>query len=257
MKIQTKIERNFTVVHNEFLQDEKLGIAERGLLITMLSKPDNFDFSIKGLATFLPNGVDSIRTALKNLEQAGYLKRERMIEHGRIVDMVYTVSDCPVFSTEEEAEEVAMEQEPVSNRQCQKQHSEKPESENPNLEKQDLEKPMDLINKDKINTDKTNIDKANTDPVLCETEWVNYGLAVRLTKKQYEALCEKHGTVFAEECVRVLDNYKLATGKKYRSDYYAILNWVEERVEKQSRGKYGSVTNSPQESVYAQFVNQF
>ena len=72
-RMVNEMKKNFTVVHNQFLQDPELGIAERGLLMTMLSKPDSYDFSIKGLASLLPNGETAIRTALINLENSGIL----------------------------------------------------------------------------------------------------------------------------------------------------------------------------------------
>ena len=58
------------------LRDMRLGVTERGLLLTMLSLPDNWNFSIKGLSRILPDGCAKIGTALHNLEAAGYLVRE-------------------------------------------------------------------------------------------------------------------------------------------------------------------------------------
>ena len=70
-RMVNEMKKNFTVVHNQFLQDPELGIAERGLLMTMLSKPDSYDFSIKGLASLLPNGETVIRTNANNLSVIG------------------------------------------------------------------------------------------------------------------------------------------------------------------------------------------
>ncbi len=96
------MKNNFTVVHNHFLQDAELGIADRGLLMTMLSKSDSFDFSIKGLASLLPNGETAIRTALCNLEKLGYLRKERIKDKGKFVDVIYRIFDCPIFLDEDE-----------------------------------------------------------------------------------------------------------------------------------------------------------
>ena len=99
-KVKKKITSDFTIVHNKMLRDRNLGATERGVLMTMLSLPDNWDFSIKGLTCILPDGYTKISTALKNLETLHYLVRERVYCNGRIVDWDYTFSDEPMFGTE-------------------------------------------------------------------------------------------------------------------------------------------------------------
>ena len=69
--------KGFTVMARSFLYDRKLGIAERGVLGTALSRPANWRFSISGMAAVLPNGKDSIRTSVGKLETVGYLQREK------------------------------------------------------------------------------------------------------------------------------------------------------------------------------------
>lgn len=96
MILKKKIEDNFTSVHNAFLRDQNLSMTARGLLITMLSLKDDWNFSIKGLASILKaDGERRIASALKELENHEYLCRERKCseETGRVIDWVYTVSD--------------------------------------------------------------------------------------------------------------------------------------------------------------------
>jgi len=59
---------------------------------------------------------------------------------------------------------------------------------------------------------------------------------VSMTNAEYEKLVSTYGKDFANQCIVVLDNYKGANGKKYKSDYRAILNWVIDRV-KQDNSK--------------------
>ena len=99
-KVKKRITSDFTIVHNKMLRDRNLGATERGVLMTMLSLPDTWDFSIKGLTCILPDGYTKISTALKNLETLHYLVRERVYCNGRIVDWDYTFSDEPMFGTE-------------------------------------------------------------------------------------------------------------------------------------------------------------
>lgn len=53
---------------------------------------------------------------------------------------------------------------------------------------------------------------------------------VTMTNDEYDKLVIAYGKEFADQCVEVLDNYKGANGKTYKSDYRAILNWVVDKV---------------------------
>lgn len=99
-KLKKKITRDFTTIHNTMLRDMRLGATERGLLLTMLSLPDNWNFSIKGLCSILPDGYTKIATALKNIEKSGYLVRRRIYTDGKITDWEYLFSDEPMPDVE-------------------------------------------------------------------------------------------------------------------------------------------------------------
>ena len=99
-KLKKKITRDFTTVHNTMLRDMRLGATERGLLLTMLSLPDDWNFSIKGLCCILPDGYTKIATALKNIEKTGYLVRRRIYTDGKITDWEYLFSDEPMSDVE-------------------------------------------------------------------------------------------------------------------------------------------------------------
>ena len=89
--------KDYTIVDNSCLRDVNLDIAERGLLITMLSLPDNWDFSGKGLSSILPCGKTKIYSALKKLEIAGYLMRKRIYKDGRVADWEYYICGKAIF----------------------------------------------------------------------------------------------------------------------------------------------------------------
>ena len=55
-----------------------------------------------------------------------------------------------------------------------------------------------------------------------------------MTNAEYEKLVSTHGKEFADQCIEELDNYKGANGKKYASDYRAILNWVVDKVKQKN-----------------------
>lgn len=62
----------------------------------------------------------------------------------------------------------------------------------------------------------------------------NYSEFVKMTNEEYLKLVNEYGETFARKCIEILNNYKGANGKKYRSDYLAIRNWVIERAKKES-----------------------
>ncbi len=59
-----------------------------------------------------------------------------------------------------------------------------------------------------------------------ETEKIHFAEFVTMTNDEYEKLVVAHGKELADQCIQKLDNYKGSTGKKYKSDYRAILSWV-------------------------------
>lgn len=60
----------------------------------------------------------------------------------------------------------------------------------------------------------------------------HYAEAVTMTEEEYQKLTAQHSKAFVDKCIEILNNYKLSSGKTYKSDYHTILNWVIERVAK-------------------------
>ncbi len=141
--------KDFTVMSNYHLRDVELSLKAKGLLSLMLSLPEDWDYTTKGPACICKDDVDSITSALKELENHGYLTRQRTrYENGRLGDITYTIHEKPVG--QETGEEKRGIPEP-----------EKPERENPrqvNPEQAELkqEKPAQL------NTELSNTDGLNT-----------------------------------------------------------------------------------------------
>ena len=67
---------------------------------------------------------------------------------------------------------------------------------------------------------------------------VSYGDFVSMTEAEYQKLVDMHGREDAERMIEILNNYKGATGKKYKSDYLAILNWVVGRLAEEKARQY-------------------
>lgn len=69
--------RDFTVMSNHHLRNKNLSLRAKGLLSVMLSLPEEWDYTLKGLAHISKEGVDAIRSAIKELEKFGYIERHR------------------------------------------------------------------------------------------------------------------------------------------------------------------------------------
>nr|DAN31463.1 MAG TPA: Dna polymerase B [Bacteriophage sp.] len=91
MVMRTKKNKNYTVMGNYHLRDKELSLKAKGLLSIMLSLPDGWNFSTQGLTTLSSDGETAIRSALKELEQKGYLKRNKVRVNGKITDWEYVV----------------------------------------------------------------------------------------------------------------------------------------------------------------------
>jgi DNA-binding transcriptional MocR family regulator len=70
-------ESNWTQIRNEIIEDPRLTFKATAVLIFVLSKPDNWRTSTRHLASVKKEGIDAIRTAMSELESAGYIKRRR------------------------------------------------------------------------------------------------------------------------------------------------------------------------------------
>lgn len=74
-----RIERNknYTVMSNYHLRDKSISLKAKGLLSQMLSLPEEWDYTLSGLACINKESKDAIRTAVNELEQAGYIRRRQ------------------------------------------------------------------------------------------------------------------------------------------------------------------------------------
>ena len=86
----------YTVMSNYHLRDKNLSCKACGLLSKMLSLPDEWDYTIRGLAAICKDGENAIRTALLELEEYGYLKRIRhRDEFGKLMETEYIIYEQP------------------------------------------------------------------------------------------------------------------------------------------------------------------
>ena len=134
--------RDYTVMSNHHLRNTELSLKAKGLLSLMLSLPENWDYTTKGLAAICKDGIDSISSCIRELEKHGYIIRERMRnEKGQLTTIEYTILEQPKSAPLER---------------------EKPIRENPVLDIPARVEPIQE-NTAQLNTNKSNIKELNTD----------------------------------------------------------------------------------------------
>lgn len=86
---------NFSIMSNDHFQESEMSLKAKGLLSLMLSLPDSWSFSELGLTKLSKDGRDSVRSALKELEEFGYLERKQQRHNGAFSTTVYDIYETP------------------------------------------------------------------------------------------------------------------------------------------------------------------
>ena len=148
-----RVERNkgYTVMSNHHLRNKELTLKAKGLLSQMLSLPEDWDYTLAGLSYINRESIDAIRTAIWELEKAGYItRRQGRDDKGKMTAIEYTIYeqpqpppelDCPILENPTAANPVL---------------------ENPTTDKPTTENPMQL-NKEIQRTDLPKTDLSTTD----------------------------------------------------------------------------------------------
>ena len=137
--------RDYTVMSNHHLRNAGLSLKSKGLLSMMLSLPEDWNYTTRGLAKICKEGTDSIGSALKELERAGYIVRNRLRDSkGKIVDVEYVIYETP--------------HPPDTGQPCE----DDPDTACPDTENPDMDNPC-LENRPQLNKEKRNPEEQNTD----------------------------------------------------------------------------------------------
>lgn len=196
----------YTCISNDVFRSD-LSLKARGMLCTMLSLPNDWEFSENGLQAILKDGQTSIRSAIKELESAGFLSRTRARdENGRMEKCVWIVCDYPRF-------------------------------ENPNLVN------PNLGNEPQLSTKQQSTNKPTTKESKRETRH-KYGeyQNVLLSDSDMEKLKTEFPTDW-EERIERLSAYMASSGKSYKNHLATIRNWAR-RDRDANRGTVSRETSS-------------
>lgn len=114
--------KNYTVLSNYHFKEKDMSLKAKGLLSLMLSLPDSWNYTIKGLVTLSKDGKDSVMSALAELEEFRYLERKRTTDKkGRFTGIEYYIYEQPIPYSEnqnsdnQKAEEQDAENPPLLN----------------------------------------------------------------------------------------------------------------------------------------------
>ena len=147
-----RVERNtgYTVMSNHHLRNKELSLKAKGLLSQMLSLPEDWDYTLSGLSYINRESIDAIRTAVWELEKAGYItRRQGRDEKGKMTAIEYTIYEQP---QPPELEKPILENPTAGN----------PVLENPTTGNPTSENPMQII-KEEQKTNLSKKEKPNTD----------------------------------------------------------------------------------------------
>lgn len=140
--------RDYTVMSNHHLRNKQLSLKAKGLLSLMLSLPDEWDYTTKGLARICKESVDCVCGGVSELEEQGYLIRERIRKsNGQLGSVEYTILEQP--RQQEPKQEKPVQVNPILG--------------SPILEEPEQEKP-DQLNTKRVKKEITSTDSSNPIP---------------------------------------------------------------------------------------------
>ena len=156
--------KDYTVMSNYHLRDKSLSLKAKGLLSQILSLPEDWDYTLSGLSFINRESKDAIRSAVNELERAGYIERRQTTdEHGKFSVNEYIIHEQP-------AQEAPSSENPTTENPTAEPLSAYPSSENPTTGKPMTENPLSenptQQNIDIQITDKQNTDSSSTDSFL-------------------------------------------------------------------------------------------
>ena len=181
---------DYTVISNYHLREKGMSLKAKGLLTLMLSLPENWDYSISGLASICAENETAIKTGLNELKKFGYLRISKIFPNkkrgNKKIEYVYEIFEKPLKEDkrqkEQKTEEQTLESQVVENQGV----------ENLPLESQAVE------NQGQLNTKELNTNKLNTKEVSTK-EYI-------YVKNKFSRLCEEIKTNW----IKIAHEYKLS-----------------------------------------------
>lgn len=207
----------FTVISNNEVQDKRLSWKARGIFSYLWSMPDNWDFYETEVAKHAPDGRDSLRSGLIELEKYGYLKRNRVRNNGQLGGTVWIITDNPTPKSENPTPKSENPTPMLENPTQGSPMLENPTQENPTLQNKYHTK--DLPNKGLTNK-QANASSADADLSVSFNElWNLY------PKKQGKKDAFRHYKAWRKKSKDNTDDYLLRKLNEYKA-YLSANQWL-------------------------------
>ena len=206
-----RVERNrgYTVMSNHHLRNRDLTLKAKGLLSQMLSLPDNWDYTLAGLSRINRESIDAIRTAVWELEKAGYItRRQGRDEKGKMAAIEYTIYELP------QLENSILENPTTDSPMLENPMTDNPTSENPTQLNKDIQR-TDLPKKEKSNTD---LSSTHSIPILSPNPSPCREAAAPPERKGTEAAAQSAVDIYREIIKDNIDYHILKQDMKFDSD---------------------------------------
>ena len=203
--------RGYTVMSNHHLRNKDLSLKAKGLLSQMLSLPEDWDFTLKGLSLINREQIDAIRAAVRELEQAGYIVRSRERDsQGRLRGADYIIYEQP----QPVPDSPTLENPTLDNPTQEKPTLEKPTLENPTQLNKDIQR-TDLPKKEKIITDEQS---THSIPILSPNPSPCREAATPPERKGTEAAAQSAVDIYREIIKDNIDYHILKQDMKFDGD---------------------------------------
>lgn len=202
---------NYTTMSNYHLQDKALSLKAKGLLSMLLSLPDSWSYSVRGLAAISREGKDGILSGLQELERYGYLiRKQKRCASGKMGLIEYVIYERP---------------RPRSDSPCpEKPHTEKPDAAFPAPVLPPPDNPPE-IKTNQLNTKVTNTNKNNNEEKAAISPPLGKYQNVYLSRAEMEFLKTEFPDDW-ENRINRLSEYMASTGKHYENHLATIRSWA-------------------------------
>ncbi len=230
--LRTKKTSNYTVMSNYHFWDEHLSLKAKGMLSFFLALPDDWEFSILGLAKILKEGKYSVQMALQELEQFGYLKRHQTREDNKMGRMEYIIYETPMLEEVPKQTKAPDDEEPYADYQHtenlhpENQHAGNQHATNQHAENRDGNKTIKEENKKEQNTEgqSTKDTKAPAASAPSKRKPLGPYQNVYLSDGELEVLKTEFPKTW-EHWITELSEYMEYTGKSYANHLLTIQKW--------------------------------
>ena len=198
---------DYTVMANHHLRDERLSLKAKGLLSMLLSLPDDWEISIRGLASIVTDGVGAVQTGINELIEAGYIVRRRQhAESGAFAGFEYIIHEVPPCT-------------------------ENPYTVNPDTDTPVTEKPAQL------STNRTSTETINKrEKKEIQHRYGSYE-NVLLSDTEYGKLRQEFPGDYQMRVER-LSEYMASTGRSYKNHLATIRSWAKREKPKYNPADY-------------------